>query len=110
MDYIINKIKELQSIKKINTKEFAKLINVTPQTLYDYFNGKTQISIKNLIKIAKAFNVPVSYFFDESDTVPPSVQNVSNNEQIEFLKTQIELLKQQLVDKQKIIELLEKKQ
>ena len=121
MQDILLKIRRLQEGKKITIKEFSKLIGVSSQTIYDYYNGKTSLSIKNLIKIAKAFDIPVSYFFEEGDNSKKIIGNGnqvntginnSNNKtgaDCSIYIQEIEYLKQQIKDKQEIINLLKNK-
>jgi transcriptional regulator with XRE-family HTH domain len=78
VESILLKIKDLQKTQRYSTKELAKEIDVTAQTLYDYFSGKTQISIKNLQKIAGVFNVPISYFFEEKGN-SHNISNIENS-------------------------------
>jgi len=65
LDSIIHKIKALQEGKNLTIPKFAEGIGLTRQSVYDFLNGKTAISIKNLEKIAKYFNVPMTYFFEK---------------------------------------------
>lgn len=133
MKDIILKIRELQNKKKISTKDFSKEIGVTSQTIYDYYSEKSQISIKNLRKIAEFFNVSVGYFFDKN----PNGMNgnsivgnnnkqgiiISQNSEIDKLKSELssckellrakeehlEELRQRLIDKDELIEMLKNK-
>ena len=103
----LQKIKKLVKIKKLTYKEFANEIGVTEQTVHNWFQNRTKISIDQLEKIASYFEVPVSYFFDESGSNINSVVNngnISNNKivgsniQITLAKkeNEIELLKAKL--------------
>jgi len=90
MEKILQKIKKLQKENKLSTKEISKEIGVTSQTLYDYFSGKTQISIKNLQKIAKVFDVPMTYFFEEQ-TDTDNINYVNLKEENEKLNIEIKV-------------------
>ncbi len=103
----LQKIKKLVKLKKLTYKEFANEIGVTEQTVHNWFQNRTKISIDQLEKIASYFEVPVSYFFDESGSNINSVVNngnISNNKivgsniQITLAKkeNEIELLKAKL--------------
>jgi transcriptional regulator with XRE-family HTH domain len=76
MDDIILKIKQLVKLKKITYQEFADELDISRQTVNNWFKGRSNISIPHLKKIASYFGVPVSYFFDET---PSGVSNVVNN-------------------------------
>ena len=122
MDYMLQKIRGLQEKNKLTGKDFADEIGITPQALYNYYSGKTQISIKNLTTIANIFNVPVSYFFEEENlekkniTAGGDVQIGSKNsnnktsaENCTQYKEKIALLEKTIEDKNEIIKLLKNK-
>jgi len=95
MDSILLKIKDLQKKHGFTTKDISKEIGVTSQTLYDYFSGKTQISIKNLQKLADVFKVPMTYFFEE--------EFASNcKDEVKNLKKENEKLKTKLAEKERV--------
>ena len=64
MGFNILKIKALLKEKKITQKDFAERIDVTSQTVINYFNGRSKIDVYTLEKIAKVLDVEVSYFFN----------------------------------------------
>jgi len=64
-ELIISKIKSLQEERKATTKELASYLGVSQQTIYDYYKGKSQIPLRNLLKIADFFKVSPAYFFGE---------------------------------------------
>jgi len=66
MSYIL-KIKSLLKEKNLTQIEFANNIGVTKTTVNNYLTGKTKIDIETFIKIAKTFNVPIGYFFEENE-------------------------------------------
>jgi transcriptional regulator with XRE-family HTH domain len=121
----ISKIKNVLKSKKISQEELANLINMSKTNINQILKGRTDTKISTLIKIAESLNVPVSYFFDES---PAPVENSHNNtnttisqvtngngnspkviiqaNEIKSLKREIELLQDQLKEKDEIIRLL----
>ena len=112
MDFIIQKIKHLQEQKKVSVKDLAKAISVTRQSIYDYYNGKTNLSINTLQKIAHYFGVPVSYFFDEgAGTVINGTGNIisnSSNVNITIDRQQHEIARLKELLKEKDAQLSEK--
>ncbi len=42
----------------------SKDLKIPKTTLYDWSNGKTEPTMKNLKVLAEWFNVPADYFFD----------------------------------------------
>ena len=55
------KIKEAMSEQNINNKILAERIGVSPSMITRYLNGESEISEKNLCKIAYVLNVSVDY-------------------------------------------------
>jgi len=118
-------IKKLVEQKHFTQEEFAKMIGKTKQTINNYFTGRTKIDIETLEDIAKALNVPSSYFFDESqeDSSKKIIQNGNHNntmvgngnsndnatKELETCKKELQNLKDRLRDKEEIIELLKSK-
>lgn len=60
----LQKIKKLSEIKKIPLQEVAKRINTSSQALSRMMR-ENGTRVETLEKIAKVFNVPINYFFDE---------------------------------------------
>lgn len=66
MKHIGNKLKELSQKSGLKQKEIASQLNVTAQYLHKIF-AKDHIDTKQLFKFAEIFNVPITYFFVDSD-------------------------------------------
>ncbi|WP_294141642.1 helix-turn-helix transcriptional regulator [uncultured Sanguibacteroides sp.] len=103
------KIKELLKTKKVTYNELADMVGFTRPTVANWFKGTSKIDVDTLPIIAQKLNVPVSYFYDnsENNTIPNST---SDREQL--LK---ELVKEKdariilLEEKIKMLELIGKK-
>ncbi len=54
----------------LTQEELAERIEVTSQQMQRYEYGKTKLKVENLQAIAKALDVPVSYFFGEHGNEP----------------------------------------
>jgi transcriptional regulator with XRE-family HTH domain len=61
------KIEQSRILFNISRKELAKVIDVSPQQLYKYENGKNRISVGRLSLIAKKFYKDLNYFIDKKD-------------------------------------------
>lgn len=129
-EYITQKISDLRKKRRYSMKELADMIGKTERTLLNYIGNRTKIDIDTLAEIAKALDVPVSYFFDDKaeGASGQSVkamnlgshgnsihQNVSQNrgednsrDKIEFLKEIIEAKDQIIREKERMIEYLMK--
>ena len=137
MDYIL-KIKQLIKIKKISQRELAKMVNKTQTTVNNWLIGKTKLDVDAMLDIARALDVhPCVFFKDMNDSQitaigrgnavlngngsaiiygEPSETKKAQFERLqvlfsetEKLRTENELLRQQIADKDKIISLLEKR-
>ncbi len=119
------KIKKILSDKKLSQEKLANKIGMSKANLYNCFK-RNSIETKNLEKIAEVLEVPVSYFFDENDKAgdinikyaktkgsgnivniaDSSVKNDKTTEDIKAIKLEMEVksLKQQLKDKEEIID------
>ncbi|MCM8809203.1 MAG: helix-turn-helix transcriptional regulator [Candidatus Omnitrophica bacterium] len=59
------KIKEIRKIKKFTQAELAWKIKVSPNFIGLIERGEKMPSLETLIKISKALEIPISYFFEE---------------------------------------------
>ena len=65
--YLIGpKLKHLLEVKGISQRKLAKLTGYTQQYINAVVNNKTSVSLRALTRIAKALNVPVGYFFEDT--------------------------------------------
>ena len=71
----------------------AKGMGTSYQTLYKIING-ADFKVSTLESIAKFYNVPVGYFFDEVEADGSSLRN---KEIADYLKGQIKVLKDSLI-------------
>ncbi len=90
MQYI-KKIENLLAERKIHFQDLAGGIGMSRQGLKNSFNTDT-LKVTTLIDIAKFFNVPINYFFDEKQKNAVDKDDVID-EVFDALK---EVVKQQL--------------
>jgi transcriptional regulator with XRE-family HTH domain len=70
IDKIIgDKVCSLRVSEKLSRQQLASKIGTTHQQLQKYEKGTNRISAGRLILIAKALKKPVSYFYEEVDSV-----------------------------------------
>jgi len=86
MSSIILKIKELVEKKRIPLIELSEKIGKTRNTLYNYMNNTTVIDVETLQKIADVLEVPVTYFFDGTDTAKSSERENELERELEHYK------------------------
>lgn len=66
---IIQTIRSLMEQYKISVKELSEKMNVHRNTVSNILNGKTNITIELLQELSPIFNVPVGYFFKDTQEV-----------------------------------------
>ncbi len=64
--HIADKILLLRRADKLTQEEFAEKVNLDRRTIARAEDGKHRPSAETMEMIAYAFNIPVSYFFDNS--------------------------------------------
>lgn len=95
----INKLKKIMKSKKITQTDIANLLNIKQASVSAMFS-RQDMNVSQLEKISDFLGVSPVVFFEDVE----HDENIIN-----ILKIENNMLKQQLADKQKIIELLEKK-
>src|SRR5690625_3968214 len=65
MDEIFQKIKQLRFEHRMTLKELSEKTDLSVSFLSQIERGSSSLAITSLKKIADAFNVQMSYFFDE---------------------------------------------
>lgn len=61
------RLKFLRESRQINSKDFAKMVGVTPSTITQIEKGRKEPSLETLRKIARALDVDVATVFASSD-------------------------------------------
>jgi transcriptional regulator with XRE-family HTH domain len=104
MDY--SKITLIKDRKRITREEMAELLGMSKYG-YDKTIRNQTLTVKNLEKIAAFFQVPVGYFFDETDhnRHDPMIDSYTCKECSKY-EGMIELLKEQLMNCERRIEQL----
>lgn len=64
------RIKYLLSRKKLEQKDLAKALNVSPKTAHNYLNGHTKITADQIPQIAIFLKVPIEYLFKDDSSKP----------------------------------------
>jgi len=100
---INNKIKNYISEKKISKDALGVMSGIAKSTIHGIVNGKTEVKIEQLIKISNGLHVSPCFWFEELDA------NVVNEPRAGYgLAAQVEILKDHLRDKERLIARLEK--
>lgn len=121
-----SKIRRVFEESKYSKREVVTKCGFTRPTLDGLLQG-ADVKVSTLVAFAKFFDVPISFFFDEENVTEirkagrdfheyhDKVEEVkvidgysqSESREMQNLRDQIEQLKSQLADKEKIIQLLE---
>lgn len=100
VDWIRLKIKSVREAKKLSQEELADIIGVSQRTYSNWENGRTELTVQNLERIAKGLEVPTTYFWDEKNyqqksSETPVVNEPDNILYEDLLKTKNDLIAQQ---------------
>jgi len=107
MKFNLLKIKTLLTEKNMTVKDFSQKIGKAQRTVENYLGGNSKIDVYTLEDIANLFNVPVSYFFEETGTAPAGVlktapQTADFQKQIIALQAEVSALKSEIIQLQKL--------
>jgi len=91
----IEKLRELHESTANKGEMFAKM-GIARQSFIDILTKKSSPRVENLEKIAKFFNKPVGYFFDEPDAE-------ETNKELTQYKTENTLLREKIKDLNRVI-------
>jgi transcriptional regulator with XRE-family HTH domain len=114
------KLRKLRMANGYSQEYLAEVLKVSQKTYSNMENDKSSISIDTLKKIAKEYNIDLLELITDGKVVQNNSSNdtstingiVHNNESQELIiqmKERIEELKQTIVEKNKLIEILESK-
>ncbi len=119
MKHVGSEINNFLSKKQIGKTEFAQKIGMSGPNLSQILKKKS-IDSEQLELICNSLEVPISYFFDDTEpdvkkiidkknNINVGSQNSINNAgaELEAMKKEIEYLKQLLIEKERYIKLLE---
>lgn len=76
----MNRLEELRKAKKLTQSKLAKMLDIAPNTLSQYENGKRQIPDGIKIKLADFYNVSVDYLLGWP-TLTPILSDPEKTEQ-----------------------------
>ena len=96
MGFNVLKIKGLIFEKKISQEMLAAEINVSKQTIINYFNGRTKIDVDTLERIAAFLNVSVNYFFTEDNLSQVNEPKEEYKPRKKYIEEQINELEQRV--------------
>ena len=61
------KINELIEKKKFSINELCSELNISRTSFYNYINNEREIPLSTLIKLCESFNIPFSFFYEDSE-------------------------------------------
>lgn len=99
--HIADKILMLRRANKLTQEQFAEKVNLDRRTVARAKDGKHRPSAETMEMIAAAFDIPVSYFFDNS----VYKKDINKSALIYEINTRLNTLKR--TDLQKIIQFID---
>jgi transcriptional regulator with XRE-family HTH domain len=100
METIGERIKNLRKQKKLNQEDLRKIIDVSQRTMSMIENNESDLSVKDIEKLSKFFEVSISYLIkgeEEENTISTTEQEI------------IQLVRNDLDIKKTLVNLLETK-
>ncbi|AVK96684.1 helix-turn-helix transcriptional regulator [Lysinibacillus sphaericus] len=82
MPNVPQRLKELRKEFKLTQADIAKFLNISESAYGYYEQGRNEISISSLQKLAEKYGVSVAYILCESDVKNPHTQSI--NDETEF--------------------------
>ncbi|POZ56200.1 HTH-type transcriptional regulator Xre [Lysinibacillus sphaericus] len=82
MPNVPQRLKELRKEFKLTQADIAKFLNISESAYGYYEQGRNEISISSLQKLAEKYGVSVAYILCESDVKNPHTQSI--NDEAEF--------------------------
>ncbi|MDU2108605.1 helix-turn-helix transcriptional regulator [Clostridium sp.] len=76
------KLKSIRIEKGLTTYELSELTGIPQSTISKMENGKRKIETDSIQALAKAFNVPISDFFDEKN-ISTNINNTDTNDEFD---------------------------
>ena len=118
MSEVIENIKNIRRSKSISQESIAYDLGIDYSTYGKIERGQISLTVDRLEKIARILQVSIEEIYkwdqktgsNDSQNEKMKQEYYSNLSEIEHLRYELELAKQQLFDKEKIIKLLENSQ
>lgn len=76
------RIKEMRRERNITQKNLAVALNISHTNMCNIENGKTAVTIQNLLKLKNIFSCPISDFFSDEKTDVSEQQAVEQQENV----------------------------
>ena len=81
LDYVAigRKVSDLRREHGLSQVELSEKIEVSTQHISNIENGRTRLSLSCLVRIARCFDVPITYFLSEEDRTPEEQCEIIEN-------------------------------
>ena len=76
-----NRIAELRKQHNLSQSKFSKIFNVAQNTISQWEQGKRDIDLSTLVRIAEYFDVTIDYLLCRSDSTRVSTTDTAINEE-----------------------------
>lgn len=88
--YLTKRIKQARTLANLSQKDLGKRINVTDKTISAYELGRAIPPLIALEKISKACNLPIEFFFENSNSDKDKVKKIE--EKLDIIMKEIKKL------------------
>lgn len=104
---VSQQIKAIRKKAGLTQKEVCEIIKVTPQTYSGYETGKYEPTMETIVRLSILYDVSTDHllcnWIDTDDEGKSYTNNETDNEQIEYLKVEIELMKEEMIEMKKML-------
>jgi transcriptional regulator with XRE-family HTH domain len=76
MENVRSRIRKIREQRNLTLKEVAEAIKFDVSNLSKIENGKREVTIHLVEKLAEYYNLPISYFFGEEIEVPKELDDI----------------------------------
>ena len=90
--HVGSRLRLLRKKEKMSQKKLGILLNLTFQQIQKYEKGTTSLNVDKLCKICQIFNVPLNFFFEDSDIFTLKLLVSQNNANKGFSNEELQLI------------------
>ena len=90
--HVGSRLRLLRKKEKMSQKKLGILLNLTFQQIQKYEKGTTSLNVDKLCKICQIFNVPLNFFFEDSDIFTLKLLVSQNNANKAFSNEELQLI------------------
>lgn len=76
--HIGNRLRQLRIKRRISLAKAGEIIEVTPQQVHRYEQGKHRLAASSLYRLARGLDMPITWFFQGYEENPDELKRLTN--------------------------------